>query len=297
MQKKNGISLIVLVITIIVMIILAAAVVIAMTNNGIIERANQAVNLTNEKQVQDLASLIWAEAYMDPAKKTDIENVVKEELRQQGITDDKWDITISSTGVTVKSRISGGEIIKPENKNEINITIRQDEDSYETIDMEDYVITINGEAYTALGTYTVPVGATVECTIAFRGILGMEPYITYNGIVVIDGRGDPYTFTANKDVTISLGGTTGETFADIIQVPNGHISATIGARKIVVEAGTTWAQWLADGNKRIGYYGEVSISGNAIKYDESYFVRYNGVNVLPTDVIVSGAEYEMYWQR
>ncbi len=293
MQKK-GISLIVLVITIIVMIILAASVIIAMSNNGIIDRANQAVKLTDEKQVQDLAALIWAETYLDPEKKENIENVVKTELAKQGVTETDWNIQVSVTGIVIKSKNAPSS--SEEQKNTVTISIVQDEDSYETIDMEDYVITINGEAYTALGTYTVPVGATIECTIAFRGILGMEPYITYNGIVVIDGRGDPYTFTANKDVTISLGGTTGETFADIIQVPNGHVSATIGARKIVVEAGTTWAQWLADGNKRIGYYGEVSISGNAIKYDESYFVRYNGVNVLPTDVIVSGAEYEMYWQ-
>ena len=42
MQKKKGISLIVLVNTIIVMIILASAVVISLNNNGIIERANSA---------------------------------------------------------------------------------------------------------------------------------------------------------------------------------------------------------------------------------------------------------------
>ena len=46
---KKGISLIVLVITIIVMIILAAVVVISLSNTGIIDRADQAVKLTNEK--------------------------------------------------------------------------------------------------------------------------------------------------------------------------------------------------------------------------------------------------------
>ena len=58
---KKGISLIVLVITIIVMIILAASVVITLSNTGVINRASEAVNLTNEAAVQDLAALIWAE--------------------------------------------------------------------------------------------------------------------------------------------------------------------------------------------------------------------------------------------
>ena len=68
MQKKQGISLIVLVITIIVMIILAATVVISLTSNSVIDRANQAVQLTDEKQVQDLAAITWAETYMNGIK-------------------------------------------------------------------------------------------------------------------------------------------------------------------------------------------------------------------------------------
>ncbi len=101
MRKKQGISLIVLVITIIVMIILAASVVITLSNNGIIDKASQAVQLTDEKQVQDLAALIWAEAYLDEERTDTIENVVKERLKEQGITDTDWDIKVSDTGVTV----------------------------------------------------------------------------------------------------------------------------------------------------------------------------------------------------
>ena len=56
MQKKKGISLIVLVITIIVMIILAAAVVITLSNTGIINRASDAVDKTNTQQIVNLAS-------------------------------------------------------------------------------------------------------------------------------------------------------------------------------------------------------------------------------------------------
>ena len=104
MKKKQGISLIVLVITIIVMIILAASVVITLSNTGVINRASQAVDLTNERQVQDLATMIWAEAYLDKTKTDTIEKIVKDKLAEQGITDEKWDIVVSTTGVSVTTK-------------------------------------------------------------------------------------------------------------------------------------------------------------------------------------------------
>ena len=50
MQKKKGISLIVLVITIIVMTILAAAVIISLENTGMVQHSKQATNKTNYAQ-------------------------------------------------------------------------------------------------------------------------------------------------------------------------------------------------------------------------------------------------------
>ena len=58
MQKKKGISLIVLVITIIVMIILASAVVISLNNNGIIGRTSEAkkrIQISEEKEMITVA--------------------------------------------------------------------------------------------------------------------------------------------------------------------------------------------------------------------------------------------------
>ena len=97
MKKKQGISLIVLVITIIVMIILAASVVITLSNNGVIDRASHAVDLTNESQVQDLAALIWADAYMNDKRGTELETEVTTKLSEQGVTSDKWEIIITDT--------------------------------------------------------------------------------------------------------------------------------------------------------------------------------------------------------
>ena len=100
-MMKKGISLIVLVITIIVMIILAASVVITLSNTGVINRASQAVDLTNESAVQDLAALVWADAYMDNKRGTDLVNEVTTKLGEQGVTTDKWNITVTDTGVSV----------------------------------------------------------------------------------------------------------------------------------------------------------------------------------------------------
>ncbi|MBR6689338.1 MAG: type II secretion system protein [Clostridia bacterium] len=130
MKKKQGISLIVLVITIIVMIILAAAVVVTLNNTGVIDKASYAVQLTDEKQAQDLAALIWAETYLDEDRTDTIEKVVKDKLKEQGITDENWNIDITNTGVTVSKKEdvnnSGGNDSSTNN----TITISMGDESY-----------------------------------------------------------------------------------------------------------------------------------------------------------------------
>ena len=99
MQNKKGISLIVLVITIIVMIILAASVVITLSNTGIINKATHAVKLTDAKQVQDLAALAWADAYMEGYRGNALEYNIKESLKKQGITDETHFIVVTDKGI------------------------------------------------------------------------------------------------------------------------------------------------------------------------------------------------------
>ena len=78
MQKKKGISLIVLVITIIVMIILAGSIILTLSNSGIINKANEAVGSTNEAQIQEMATteLILNGWYAGkPFEANDVDNV------------------------------------------------------------------------------------------------------------------------------------------------------------------------------------------------------------------------------
>ena len=108
MQKKKGISLIVLVITIIVMIILAAAIILSLNNAGIINKANQAVQETDLAQVKHLATLAWSDAYLDgKTKQVDLKAAVDEALK--GIDTSKYTITVTEKGVDVALKGEGNQ--------------------------------------------------------------------------------------------------------------------------------------------------------------------------------------------
>jgi len=108
--NKRGISLIVLVITIIVMIILASAIIITLANNGIIGKANEAVEGMNEAQVREMAQLAWAELYLDGEEIT--EQKIKDYLKANGMTDaelNKYEISLegNKVNVTLKGEVAG----------------------------------------------------------------------------------------------------------------------------------------------------------------------------------------------
>ena len=62
-KQKKGISLIVLVITIIVMIILAASVIISLNNTSVIDKAGQAVDETNESELEHIDALDYLDKF------------------------------------------------------------------------------------------------------------------------------------------------------------------------------------------------------------------------------------------
>ena len=105
MKNKKGISLIVLVITIIVMVVLASAVVVTLSNSGIIDRATDATETSDLKQVEQLANLAWSEAYLDKAKTdAEFEEMVLDSLDKNGVNTDDYIIEADKNGVTVSLR-------------------------------------------------------------------------------------------------------------------------------------------------------------------------------------------------
>ena len=123
-KNKQGISLIVLVLTIIIMIILAAAVIITLNNSDIIERADEAVAKTDAAQLQQLASIAWAEAYADGVKngktlsQKDLEDAVNDYLIDNGYSEttlNNYDINVTTEGVVVSQK---GSAIPPKEPSE-----------------------------------------------------------------------------------------------------------------------------------------------------------------------------------
>ena len=107
MRNKKGISLIVLVITIIVMILLAASVVISLSSTGIINKANDAANKTDFAQVQQYATLIWSEEYLNNKRGDTLKNDVLGKLEEYK---DKYDFDITDTGINVTEKGAGAVI-------------------------------------------------------------------------------------------------------------------------------------------------------------------------------------------
>ena len=100
-MMKKGISLIVLVITVIVMIILATSVMISLTNADIINKANEATNKNNIKQVEQLVAMAWADAYADGERDVAaLQSIVDAVLIKNNLTD-KYVATATAKGVTV----------------------------------------------------------------------------------------------------------------------------------------------------------------------------------------------------
>ncbi len=74
------------------------------SSDPIIDKANQAVEKSNLAQAQSLASLTWADAYLDGLTGKALENKVKDELTKNGITVDEFEIIVTDKGVTVNKK-------------------------------------------------------------------------------------------------------------------------------------------------------------------------------------------------
>ena len=81
MNKRKGISLIVLVITILVMIILAGVVVVSLSKNNPIEKAKEAKYKNNFSTLKEALSLHVTNKLTEGIKKDDINYITEEELK------------------------------------------------------------------------------------------------------------------------------------------------------------------------------------------------------------------------
>lgn len=80
------------------MIILAGTIILALSQNGIIEKAQDAVDVTNIKEVEQASILAWAEEYVIGKRGEELETAVLDRLKDYT---DKYNIVVNDSGVTV----------------------------------------------------------------------------------------------------------------------------------------------------------------------------------------------------
>ena len=101
MRMKKGISLVVLVVTIIIMIILTSTIILSLTGTNIIEKAIDAVEQSNLKQVKTIAQNTWSEGNLvgkdiETIKKDIIEKIGEKEANKHSIhvTEDEIEVML-----------------------------------------------------------------------------------------------------------------------------------------------------------------------------------------------------------
>ena len=84
------------------MIILASSVILTLSNSGIINRANEAVEKTNLANVKQIASIGWSEAYLNGARtKKELESGVRKALEDNKISSKEFVTFVTTGGVDV----------------------------------------------------------------------------------------------------------------------------------------------------------------------------------------------------
>ena len=182
LNNKKGISLIVLVITIIVMIILAAAIILSLSSNGIVDRANEAVEKTDEKQMQVLATTLWADAYMAGKKDQELITIVETGLEKVDKNyKSKYIVNISNTGVELYKK--EWEVIYDGSVTTVNGIANMGEGTF--IPNARYRITLESSDYS--GTFeTTPVLVNVYDTQSVCGLFGVNE----NEVITLESKQD-----------------------------------------------------------------------------------------------------------
>ncbi|MBR6688963.1 MAG: type II secretion system protein [Clostridia bacterium] len=192
MQKKKGISLIVLVITIIVMIILAAAVVISLGNVRIIDKASEVVDKNRVITIKDRVNVAILENKLAEYKGGTVHkksDVVAELLEDGVITETEAETLKNGEDVL----IIGNDSI---DFSELNAIVTFNNGEYE----------YNGVKYSTLTGAINAVEIDNNITLVFTTNYEENMTIANNSrITKIDGKGNTYTGT----ITINGGGNQG----------------------------------------------------------------------------------------
>lgn len=275
MNKKQGISLIVLVITIIVMIILAAAVVISLNNNGIINKANTATANTNEKTITQDITLAWLHC---KAEKTFTEENLNSQLSSGKVKEGSLEY------------VEGGN-------SKLTFITKDNEEQFYVIDKNGnliktfYVAEINGEKYDTLqaAINAVPTdGINVEIKLgdnideAVTVAAGQNISLNLNGFTLSGAESDKTIITAG---TLYVDGGTILTTGNAIYATG---PVVIGSKQACNIIGTGSASVVYGENTTVDFYaGKISNGTNGgacVKsYNGNLFTMHGGELICGSD--------------
>ena len=163
-KNTKGITLIALVITVIVLIILAAITIIGLAgDNGILKRASESKNKTQDEQEKEQVKLISMEVTIETQNKHEnltqdiLDKAIKSELGKNGgtgeITDDGYNVIVKKTNNLY--HVKDGEISKIGNADEL----KKDEHPGELEKIDDKTYRINSIEDLVALSYEVSSGA------------------------------------------------------------------------------------------------------------------------------------------
>ncbi|MBQ8044423.1 MAG: type II secretion system protein [Clostridia bacterium] len=246
-RSKQGVSLIVLVITIIVMIILAGTIILSLNNSGIIDKAQEAVDKTNEAQLKQIVQVGWAEAYASGARtEEELKAGVDAVIEKNKLDVSNYDIVVTTSGVTVtrKGTITGWR--------QEGLTVTNGTQTLQIGDSIEYDETNDGTITGLTATDWKVLGASVDGELLIMSTNDVE---------------SNYILGGDEDLEESQNDwlTGGEELNEICR-PYGQGKGAISARSIEVED-----------IKKIGEYDPSGDGkGNLYEYGNEVIYSYNG---------------------
>ena len=263
---KKGISLIVLVITIIVMIILAATVIISLTNTNIINRADQAVQLTNAKQVQDLVALAWADAYAGGERDiVKLQEAVDKVVEESKIDTNRFEITVTTGGVTV---VDKNEQTKPEDTTPEPVVL-----TAPTVAVSNNTLTIT-DTNAKVDRYIIYVNGVEKTTTTVKTFALDELDLT----------------TGTYKITVKATASGFEDSQASAEATYSVISFVIGTTTYYTRTGSTWTEWVNSKYNK----AEATTSGTNLYVGSAYVTTSGSTAVDATATINAGATYSLY---
>ena len=239
------------------MIILAASVVITLSNTGVINRASEAVDATNIKEIQHLASLTWSESYLEGKRGEQLKNAVLESMNDY---EGNYNFEVTDKGVIV-TEINGESKLEDDVQEydasaPTTITFRSSAPLSEFKEVK-----VNGETV-ASNNYTLSEGNTI---VTFASdYLNVLATGTYEVTIVSENMSVNGRFsvkaTASSQEQVPAPGLyrTGSNYTELITswsslVTNGSVKVEGNALKNVSEE-LSGDLCIANGIKSLGYY-------------------------------------------